>query len=338
MEIPQPSVMKTVGIIGGSGFIGSYITKKFLEETYFCSFLTEQNYKVRVSATAITRKEKYQHLFGFKKSRNLQIIPLNVLHKEDLRNFMQGCDILIHCGTPFILASENPQREILKPTIEGTENILQLIRETPGLSKVVFVGSVAAHNTNFPFPADGHSGDHLYTEDDTPFFAENAKPYAKAKYFADQAVRKFVKENPNPGFEIVTVSPVLVAGLAISGRTDFTSTELQFIVKNRLASDPFIEMLFDENPDCAVVDVNDVAEGIFKAATIDGLHGKHYLLSSESYRLSDLSRLLNNQPPKVCPRITVSSHRATRDLGIRFKSVDIALGQFAELFELDSTV
>ena len=41
--------MKKVGIIGGAGFIGSYNTKKFLEE----------GYQVKVSATDISKKEKY---------------------------------------------------------------------------------------------------------------------------------------------------------------------------------------------------------------------------------------------------------------------------------------
>ena len=44
--------MQTAGIIGGSGFIGSYITKIFLEE----------NYKVKVSSTDINNKSKYEHL------------------------------------------------------------------------------------------------------------------------------------------------------------------------------------------------------------------------------------------------------------------------------------
>jgi dihydroflavonol-4-reductase len=330
--------MKTVGIIGGSGFIGSYVTEKFLAETFFGPALTEQSYKVRVSATAIEKKAKYQHLFGFRKARNLQIIPLNVLNKEALRDFMRGCDILVHCGTPFNLAFDHPQRQVITPTIKGTENILQLIGETPGLSKVIFVASIAAHNSNFPFPADHHSHDHLYTENDTPFISENPHPYAYAKYYADQAVRKFVRENPNPGFEIVTISPVFVTGLALSGRTDFTSAELQFIIKNKIVPDPLIKAVFEEDPECAVVDVNDVAEGIYKAATLPGLHGRHYFLSSESYRLSDLSRMLNNKSPKSPPRMTVSGQRSTRDLGLRFKPVEIALNRFAEFFQVDSSV
>ena len=49
--------MKKAGIIGGSGFIGSYITKIFLEEKF----------KVSVSVTDISKKEKYQHLKKLKK-------------------------------------------------------------------------------------------------------------------------------------------------------------------------------------------------------------------------------------------------------------------------------
>jgi dihydroflavonol-4-reductase len=44
--------MKTIGIIGGAGFIGSYNTQKFLNE----------GYKVKVSTTDISNKSKYEHL------------------------------------------------------------------------------------------------------------------------------------------------------------------------------------------------------------------------------------------------------------------------------------
>nr|WP_228122761.1 NAD-dependent epimerase/dehydratase family protein [Oceanihabitans sp. IOP_32] len=44
--------MKKVGIIGGSGFIGSHITKIFLEN----------GFEVKVSTTDISNENKYQHL------------------------------------------------------------------------------------------------------------------------------------------------------------------------------------------------------------------------------------------------------------------------------------
>jgi|GEM_PF-1870221 len=83
--------MKTVGIIGGSGFIGSYTTKKFLQE----------GFKVRVSTTDISKPEKYGHLKSLPNAENLEIIPLNVVNKDQLKEFVNGCDIVVHGGTPF---------------------------------------------------------------------------------------------------------------------------------------------------------------------------------------------------------------------------------------------
>ena len=41
-------------------------------------------------------------------------------------------------------------------------------------------------------------------------------------------------------------------------------------------------MFYDHNIEFAIVDVSDVAESVFKAATINGIHGKNYLVTSES--------------------------------------------------------
>jgi nucleoside-diphosphate-sugar epimerase len=177
---------------------------------------------------------------------------------------------------------KDPQKELFDPTINGTENFLKVVNETPSIRKVVFVASVAAYNTAFPMPVDGRSPDHLYTEEDTPFIHESNHPYAQAKYYADQAVRNFLKNNPKIGFEIVSVFPVGVMGKAMSDRKDSTSVGLQFLFKNKMAPNPFIEMLYKQNVEFAIVDVEDVAEGIFKTVTKNGLHGKNYLLSSES--------------------------------------------------------
>ena len=95
--------MKTVGIIGGSGFIGSYNTQKFLNE----------GYKLKVSTTDISKKEKYEHLLKFQHAENLEIVQMNVENKLDLINFLQGCSIVIHGGTPFQLDVKDPKNPIL---------------------------------------------------------------------------------------------------------------------------------------------------------------------------------------------------------------------------------
>jgi hypothetical protein len=301
--------MKKVGIIGGSGFIGSYITKLFLEN----------GYEVKVSTTDISKEEKFQHLRKLKNFNRLEIKELDVENKVLLKSFVEDCDILIHGGTPFQLDVQDPKTELFDPTIKGTENFLEMVQQSKTIKKVIFVASVAAYNTNFPLPAGGKTPNDSFSEKDTPFMSDESHPYAQAKFIANQTVEKFIKDDPKLSFEITSVSPVGVMGKSLSNREDSTSTGLQFLFKNNIAPNPFVQMLYDTNAEMAIIDVKDVAEAIFKAATISGLHGKNYLLSSESYSVSDISRMLNNQPAKNKGRIIYDNQLVKQDLGINFK-------------------
>ena len=162
--------MKKAGIIGGSGFIGSYITKRFLEN----------GFEVKVSATNISKKDKYQHLMNFDYSDHLYISELNVEDKSQLKEFVKDCDIVVHGGTPFQLDFKDAKTELFDPTIKGTENFLEVISETPTVEKVVLIASVAAWNTNFPLPAGGKSPNDKFSENDAPFISEESHPYAQA--------------------------------------------------------------------------------------------------------------------------------------------------------------
>lgn len=310
--------MKTVGIIGGSGFIGSHTTKKFLEE----------GFKVRVSATDISKPEKYDHLKSLTNAEHLEIVPLKVENKNQIKEFVNGCDILVHGGTPFQLDVQDPKKELFDPTIEGTKNFLEVINETPNIEKVVFIASVAAYNTNFPMPAGGKNPDDTFDENDTPFMSEESHPYAQAKFIANQTVQKFINEHQNTDFEVTSVSPVAVMGKSLSNREDSTSSGLQYLFKNKIAPNPFIQMIYDNDAEFAMVDVKDVADGIYSASIKKGLHGKNYLFSSESWRVSDISAMLNNEKPKGNARIVYKNDAAKQDLGIDFNPAIIPLTDY----------
>ncbi|MBC3760050.1 NAD-dependent epimerase/dehydratase family protein [Hyunsoonleella sp. SJ7] len=312
--------MKTVGIIGGSGFIGSHTTKKFLQE----------GFKVRVSATDISKTEKYEHLKKLPNAENLEILPLKVENKSQLKEFTKGCDIVVHGGTPFQLDVQDPKTELFDPTIKGTENFLEVINETQGIEKVVFIASVASYNTNFPLLPNGKGADDTIDESNQPFMSEESHPYAQAKYIANQTVEKFIEEHPNADFEITSVSPVAVMGKSLSQREDSTSSGLQFLFKNKIAPNPFVQMLFDTDTEFAIVDVKDVADGIYSSATKKGLNGKNYLLSSESWKVSDITKMLNNEKPNGNAKIVYRNDKAKQELGIEFNKAEVPLSEFGK--------
>lgn len=307
--------MKTVGIIGGSGFIGSHTTEKFLKE----------GFRVKVSSTDINNKKKYEHLLTLGNSDHLEMVPVDVRETDTITAFVKDCDIVIHCGTPFILDIQDPQTQLFEPTVKGTENFLDVVKQTPGIEKVVFVASVAGYNTNFPFPPAGKSFTDSIDENDTKFTSTESHPYGQAKFMANQVVEKFIADNPGLSLEISSVSPVLVVGKSLSDREDSTSGGFQFLFKNRIAPDAFTQALYDNNIPFAMVDVRDVAEAIYQTAVTKGLSGKNYLLTSETYKVSDISAMLNNEEPKEQAEIIYKNTLAINDLAIRFRPVKEAL-------------
>lgn len=311
--------MKKAGIIGGAGFIGSYITKEFLEN----------GFEVKVSVTDILKEEKYRHLTGLELSGNLYITELKVENKSQLEHFVQDCDIVVHCGTPFQLQVNNPEEEIINPTVKGTENLLEAVKKTPSVQKLVLVSSVASYNANFPMPPEGKSPEDLIDEGKEKFLSAECNPYGQAKFLANQVVEKYIKDHPNPHFEISSVSPVMVFGKSLSSREDSTSTGMQYFLQKMIAPDESMKFFYKIDALFAIVDVRDVAKAIYTTAISKGLHGKNYLLSSETWRVSDVNRMLNLVEPLHQPIIVYKNNLAKEELHMEFKPVKQTLFSYA---------
>ncbi len=311
--------MKTIGIIGGAGYIGSHITKKFLAE----------GHRVRVGTTDLAKADKYQHLQHLPHAEKLEVVQLDLEKKDELNPFLQGCDIVVHGGTPFQLEVADPQRDLFDPTINGTENFLEAIQLVPTIEKVVIIASVAAYNTDFPLLPATKDPDDQVSEADAPYLSKESHPYAQAKFIANRTVNAFIAENPRLSFEITSVSPVGVMGPALSQRADSTSMGVQHLFKNWIAPNPFIQMFYDKDIEWAIVDVADVAEGVYKAATTKGIHSRNYLLSAESYHVSDMHAILNGRDPAKSPRMVYNSALAQQELGISFRPARSTLERYS---------
>ncbi|PHI20385.1 dihydroflavonol 4-reductase [Lewinellaceae bacterium SD302] len=299
-----------IAIIGGAGFIGSHVSQQ----------LVAAGHQVRISASKPEDTARYAHLAGL---AGVELVPLNLLQPDTIPPFIAGCEVVVHSGTPFQLAFGNPVKELIEPTVNGTKHLLKAVADNAGVKKLVVVASVAALNTHFPQNPPSCNGQ--IDESTETYFSPDDHPYAQAKYLADQLVREFV-DTYTGDCELVSVCPVGVFGKALSDREDSTSVGMQHLFKNRIAPDDFVQMMYDTDLHFAVVDVRDVAAGIVEAATRTGLHGRHYLLSAESHRVSDIGRMLNGKTP-LNKGITVYDAGASeRDLGLTYTPAVSFLG------------
>ena len=313
---------KQVSIIGGSGFIGSYMVKKFLNE----------GYTVKISVTDKSKVEKYQHIAAM---GDVAIEVCDVRDFDAVKKFLKGTTNLVHTGTPFFFDVEDEEAQMLKPTIEGTRNVLQACQETPGLQKLVFIASIVAINGNIPvnFGHPDKEDDFVFTEEVEPIHSKEQEPYCRAKYHADQTVRNFIRDHDQLSYEIVSLYPSFVVGASLSNREDSTSAHLLFAIKNKMVEDPAIKMFFDQDGEWAMVAVEDLAEAAYRSVETPDLHGEKFLISNEAWRISDMHRMLNGKPTEGSSRIQYSNQKAIERLRMQFKPAQEALTAYTAKLE-----
>ncbi len=58
---------------------------------------------------------------------------------------MQGCEIVIHTASPFVITNyKDAVKDIIEPTVKGTENVLESVNHTASVKRVVVTSSIAA--------------------------------------------------------------------------------------------------------------------------------------------------------------------------------------------------
>jgi dihydroflavonol-4-reductase len=89
-----------------------------------------------------------------------------------VEDFVKGCDILVHAGTPFILDVKDAQKELFEPTVQGTRNFLEAISKSKDLKKSGINCFCSCIKHLLLFKPSTYPADHIFTEADTPYISE----------------------------------------------------------------------------------------------------------------------------------------------------------------------
>lgn len=195
--------MSTVFVTGANGFIAQHIVVALLEAGYAVIGSVRSNAK------------------GDQLKQNLKGKAFDYVVVEDLGKkgaFKQALqkhpDIkyFLHTASPVDFGTDNPERDLLIPAVEGITDILKTVKEYgPQIERFVYTSSVVAI-TYFDRPADETASEESWN----PITWEEAKAnaslgYRGSKTFAERAAWDFVK-NEKPNFVLSTVNPSFVFG------------------------------------------------------------------------------------------------------------------------------
>lgn len=276
-------------VTGASGYIGSWIVRTLLEA----------GRTVRGTVRNPQKPSGLEHLHKLSDDHpgQLQLFKADLLDQGSFDEAMDGCELVMHTASPFILSGFTDAEEALvRPALEGTRNVLDSVNRTPSVKRVVLTSSVVAiYGDNIDMrdvPGGVFTDEHWNTTSSV-----DHQPYPYSKTVAEKEAWRYQKDQDR--WDMVTIHPGLVLGPALTSASDSASlaTMKQFTDGTMLGGAPALTM--------GVVDVRDVADAHLRAGFTPEAHGR-YIVNADSLTLLEMGKMLRSQfgPLYAFPRMT----------------------------------
>ena len=268
-------------VTGAAGFIGSHVVRELLDA----------GVTVRATVRDPVNAEFLKDLPG---SEHLEIVQMDLMDQETVHAAVKDCDDVIHCAAVLYVGALDKQRDIVDPSITGTQHLLDAIDAAGGVNRIVHTSSVAAVRRT------GYRHNQTFTNEDWCDDATvESNAYGLAKAGAERLARDWVASKPEgerPRY--VSINPSIVWGPVMSKRHLKGSMT---VVDHLLKRKPPVLLKMHVN----VVDVRDVALAHVRALT-DGKDGGRYIVFNESMWMKDMSRILRAKiPGRKWPRVVL---------------------------------
>ncbi|OGM51300.1 putative NAD dependent epimerase/dehydratase [Aspergillus bombycis] len=333
---------KTILVTGASGFVAAHVIEAFISAGYHVRGT------VRSEATA----EKVKCIFPqYSEQLSFAIVP-DIVKDGAFDKAVQGVDGIMHTACPGAIETENNERDIVQPAINGTINILQSTRKyAPQVKRIVITSSFAS----MVDMSKGTWPGHVYSEKDwNPMTYEeaigegttNLQAYLAAKKVAERAAWDFVKDE-NTSFDLVTILPPLIYGPNINtthvSQLNVTSTDLYRLMSpDSKQSDPI-----PDNGFWSWVDVRDVAQAHLKAYEVPEAGGERFFICAGNFSYQQIADILREKVAEVKDRVplgkpgsgfggvelyTPDAGKSQRILGLHYRGLEESVVDSAYAF------
>ena len=272
-EVTVDGGVMVVLVTGAAGFIGSHVVK----------LLLEKGYQVRATARSI---EQARFLGDFSKSKSsvLEIVKMDLLKPQSVNNAVNGCTAVIHCAAALMIDVKDAQKDVVDPSVIGTQNLCSAIEKHQSVKSVIHTSSVAAirrtrSKNGQVFNADDWCDDATLV----------SNPYGMAKAEAEQLMRAFVEKcEKTRKIRLITIHPSIVFGPVFHKKHLRGSMAY---LNHYLGRVPFVL-----NSHLNFVDVRDVALAHVHAMDM-GQDKARYILHSQGMWMNEIGKVLRKVKP-----------------------------------------
>nr|KJB54706.1 hypothetical protein B456_009G045500 [Gossypium raimondii] len=213
----------TVCLTGGTGFVGSWLIKRLLQEGYSVRTTVRADPENKRDLTFLTS------LPGV--AEKLKIFSADLNDPNSFDAAIEGSKAVLHVATPLSFDGKESLEAVTERSTSGALGILKACLRSKTVKRVVYTSSAATVIYN------GQETDMMdesfWTDVDFVMQKLNPKthPYLISKTFTERAVLEFGTQH---GLDVVTVNPGLVVGPFICPRfPDSVRSSLALVLGNR---------------------------------------------------------------------------------------------------------
>ncbi|KAA1428092.1 aldehyde reductase [Nocardioides antri] len=269
-------------VTGATGYVASWIVR----------YLLEDGRTVRGTVRDPDKAIGLEHLHALADAHpgRLTLHRADLLETGSYDEAMQGCELVIHTASPFLLGKvRDPERQLVRPALEGTRNVLASVDATPSVKRVVLTSSVVAiHGDNIDMRGRGP-----FTEADwNTTSTTQHQPYPYAKTVAERAAWDICGRQDR--WDLVTIHPGLVLGpsLTTASKSGSMATMRAFTDYSLAAGAPDLAM--------GLVDVRDAARAHIAAGYTPTAHGR-YITNARTITMLEIGRILRRRFGRTYP-------------------------------------
>jgi nucleoside-diphosphate-sugar epimerase len=263
-------------VTGASGYVASWIVKDLLE----------LGRTVRATVRDPAKPTGLEHLHELAAAHpgRLTLHAADLLERGSFTAAMDGCQLVVHTASPFLVGKvRDAQEQLIRPALEGTENVLASVEATPSVRRVVLTSSVAAvYGDNVEMRGRGP----FTGEDWNTTSSETHQPYPYSKTVAERAAWKAAEGQDR--WDLVTIHPGLVLGPALTtvSKSGSMTTMSHFVDHSLTHGAPALTL--------GVVDVRDVARAHVAAGFTPEAHGR-YIANADSLSMLQIGGILRSE-------------------------------------------
>jgi dihydroflavonol-4-reductase len=253
-------------INGANGHLGNNLVR----------VLISKGITVRAAVRNLDHKEHFAGL-------DCEVVKSDILDKQSLITAMKDVHTFYAVGAAFKLWAKDPKKEIYDVNLSGTRNMIEAASEA-GVKKIVYVSSIAALNYNT-----------IPTKEVEGYNPDRRDMYYNSKNDGEKLAFKLAKEL---GIELVAVLPAAMIGSEAFLPLNVSYNIIRLILKKEIPVETNITLNW--------VDVKDVAEGCYLAAT-KGINGQRYILANERCTsIKDTTKIAQQMFPELKIKLPVA--------------------------------